>query len=362
MSKNGSADSKMVRHLIKQIEADLHRLDNDQALPTEQRYAEQLGVSNNTLRQALKVLEGKGLISRANANGTYSKKQRQHSRKRTRLGLLLTQHTVKHETGYTRLVYQGVANMALQQNCELVIASPTVRDDTAHREILYQLLDDSSIDGVIINCVSSRTLPKDLQKWDKPVCFIDHDGSVSSMDYIRADSYAGSQLAVTYLVKRGHQKIAYANYSKYLLNQSRLKGFQDALTEHDLPFHTSWHFQSPNVDHSSVIAQQYLNIEAQQRPTAIVAFSDHMAELIIRALQHHGISIPDDLEIVGFKGSYEDLPNNDINIPNIVFDWHKAGQLAVETMIERIQNPRNEGKQIFIKPRIVEPNNQFESN
>ena len=76
-----------------------------------------------------------------------------------------------------------------------------------------------------------------------------------------------------------------------------------------------------------------------QTPTAVLAANDQMALGVIAALENAGLSVPDDVSVVGIDDALEGLvPHN--RPTTLRFDLRGVGKLAFEAAIERARLSR----------------------
>ena len=105
---------------------------------------------------------------------------------------------------------------------------------------------------------------------------------------------------------------------------------------------------SSSVESGFMLMKNYLS-NNQKLPDAIMAFNDVVAVGIIRCLQEHKISVPDDVMVTGFDNLETILfPLDTVDIP--VFDM---GISASKLLFERIKNPHKEKEHIVLDAKII---------
>jgi LacI family transcriptional regulator len=117
-------------------------------------------------------------------------------------------------------------------------------------------------------------------------------------DSINIDNYYGACEMVDHLYTHGHRRMALirgasGNYDA----DERLRGFQAALEAKGLD--ASLVFEGSFTEESGYRAARNL-LEGSPRPTAIFGSNDSMAIGAMQAVQEAGLSIPDDIAVVGF--------------------------------------------------------------
>ena len=75
-------------------------------------------------------------------------------------------------------------------------------------------------------------------------------------------------------------------------------------------------------------------------PTAFFAENDVLAVGAMRALNEHGIRVPDDVSIIGFDdlslGAFSNPPLTTVHVPK-----HEVGEIAVRRLVGNIRNPKS---------------------
>lgn len=119
--------------------------------------------------------------------------------------------------------------------------------------------------------------------------------------------------AVERLWERGHRRFAFAaGFSTISPIQERLSGYLDALREHDCCPDTPHVFLDPGLDtgsyhviHRQIEALGDTILQLSHRPTGIVCGSDRIATCLVNHFLAHGLSIPEDIAVIGCDGDTE---------------------------------------------------------
>ncbi len=129
---------------------------------------------------------------------------------------------------------------------------------------------------------------------------------------IGVDNRAGIRTAVGHLVELGHERIAFVGADRLGDMEERRAAFLEYLDEIGVPVRTD-HVQlvPNNIDGGHDVLSVLL--QHTPRPTAIVAASDVLALGLNRAAYDQGLSVPDDLSIVGF----DDIPQTAASVPGL---------------------------------------------
>lgn len=106
--------------------------------------------------------------------------------------------------------------------------------------------------------------------------------------------------ATRFLIEQGHKHIAVITGPQgFRSAKERLAGFEEALTEAGIKLQRSHRAEGEYTFESGLAATDKL-LDLSPRPTAIFASNDEMAAAVLYAARLRGISVPDQLSIVGF--------------------------------------------------------------
>ena len=120
--------------------------------------------------------------------------------------------------------------------------------------------------------------------------------------WIDTNGRAGMQMATNYLMDIGHQRIAFLGWPEDSLSgNDRLTGYVDALQAGGLALREDYILHNDYAQNSIERTFTYwLDLPTAERPTAVVAISDHIAAAAMRTAERFGLRIGEQLSLVGF--------------------------------------------------------------
>lgn len=126
-------------------------------------------------------------------------------------------------------------------------------------------------------------------------------------DYcVLSDQYIGGVLATEELIQKGCQRIAYFTNVGSSLTDNKLKGYQDTLKKHNIPYNkeliiTSGTHSENTIEDARKMTEYLLTKNIQF--DGVFATSDKRALGILNALHNYGISCPEQIKVVGYDAS-----------------------------------------------------------
>lgn len=149
---------------------------------------------------------------------------------------------------------------------------------------------------------------------------------------IRSDNALGVQLAVDHLAGLGHRRIAHITGPEgNVLSDLRKTAFVQACARHGITVQARDIITGDFSLAAGVTAAEHL-LQMQDRPTAVFCASDEVALGLISHLQRNGLSVPDDLSVVGFD-DIEIAAFAQPALTTIRQDRASLGQLAAEQLL-----------------------------
>lgn len=325
--------AEQLKNLIAENAGDTFRL------PTEDALCRTYGVSRQTVRKALSILEAEHLIEKRQGSGSYATGLSGSPEKDTVAILVCSD---------TEYIYPGLlADMrgVLQDKGFRTSVYVTDNQISKEREILQELL-EHPVRGILSEgCKTSLPTPNhDLYErlLEKGTSTLFFHGSYSNMpDFlsIKDDNYGGGYQLGKYLASLGHKKIAAIFKEDDIQGTERLFGLLSALRDEKLPFDeericrfdtarlTALQKRQDTGFLSEFISKQLTNA------TAVVCHNDEIAYWLIKELTYKNLQIPGDLSVVCFDSSYfSDL--SPVQITSLSHKKHEMGFAAAETILK----------------------------
>ncbi len=163
----------------------------------------------------------------------------------------------------------------------------------------------------------------------------------AELPFIGADNKEAAIKVTQHLIDLGHRDIAFL-FPDTVNNdraRDRQAGAMETMQVNGLPLPKSRLIRcSYNLAEAKTLALQML---AQKKPTAIVCGNDIIAHGVIYAAQQSGLSLPEQLSIVGigdFPGSAEISPG----LTTVRIPAKRIGQLAAANLVERSESEHAE--------------------
>ena len=202
------------------------------------------------------------------------------------------------------------------------------------------------ISGLIVACVSADQ--SYLAPWQErtSMVFVDRAPKGLSGVYVIEDDLGGAREAVTHLAGHGHRRVAFLGVSTPVTTtRRRLKGYRSALAENGLPDSPDL-ICMPAESAEESATELVKRLEAPDPPTAVFSSNIPCTMALVLALQRAERT---DIAVVGFG----DFPMAAALAPAVtVVDQDPAGlgRIAVERLLQRIEDPQAEPRRRTVLP------------
>ena len=347
-------------HLYAEIHAG--RLIPGQSLPPEAKLSAILGVSRNTLRQALGKLEEDGLIERVQGRGTILTTDQQRESRKLHSSFAFVAPQIR-EGVYPSLIH------GFEQACSSVqhqaVIGNSGNDVGRQADLLMQLM-DQSIGGVAVVPPTQPTPAYQiglLQKNYIPVVCCHRTVEGVSAPSVVFSGYEAGWKAAQALLDRGHRRIALFYPHRYSMIDERESGMRAAISGHidssncelQLAEYGTKQTQ-PDESARDAIGTRLAHIISQpNRPTAIFCGSLTEAEQIYLQVGAFGVEIPRDLSLIYFGSTWRGSTLAE-RISCICVDEHEIGARAARLLHEMRtgKRPIDNNEQIVFSASLCE--------
>lgn len=246
---------------------------------------------------------------------------------------------------------KGISDQMHSLNMIATLCSSNYDFETEARYLKHAELNKFA--GVImLTVVESSKMIALLRSYPIPVILVNRYIRSLDMDVVCIDNYRGGYMAACHLIEQGHNRIAYLSGPRNsTAPQDRLRGFTDAMADAGLSHTESDVYWGDNSRNSG---REFANrfFSTPNEYTAFFASNNPMAIGALTRLLEMGYRIPDDVSSMCFDDT--SLVNDgSIKLTTISYDPYLMGTTAVDTLVNRIQNPLLEKIKITYSPHVT---------
>jgi len=329
-----------------------------QFVPSVRELSWRHSVAGETARRALKSLEVEGLLSAEPRHGYRVIAQPEQPDRTLPISYLLsgvegasTQWSDLHQ-----MLLVEFQRLAAEEGRSLVSVSYGRRPTT---EVVEQIR-AARVCGVVVDSITSE-LQEIVGRAGLPTVLVDFCGEELPCDAVGQDGYWGGVAAVSYLLERGHRKIAWIGPQLVEADDhvgQRLGGSVGALARAGLRLQSNMIIEAPYRDAAAFAKAARALLSRKDPPTAVVALWRHAAVAVGRAARELGLVIGKDLDLVGWctAEAYEStfvpsFPPGQVP-PAMVWSVAEMVRAAHSLLEMRRANPDAPPKLVIVRPQL----------
>lgn len=196
------------------------------------------------------------------------------------------------------------------------------------------------VDGILIS--SSQTeadyeFYQDIIRSDSKIVFFDRCIEDIGASCVSVNDFESSRQITSHLIEtHNYRQIAYLSGPRQVsIGRKRLDGYLEALVDHGVSVRDEWIISAGFREDEGYRAMEKL-LKQPERPEAVVAINDPCAIGAMRAIREAGLSVPDDIAIVGFtddiRAALLEVPLTTVHQPA-----YEVGRRAARKLIHTIE-------------------------
>lgn len=253
------------------------------------------------------------------------------------------------EPYYAQMI-KGMEYVASQTGYTLLFSNSY--ESVEHNRVLQKMIFAERVDGLVIvgSNIQEKNFVFTLLEQEIPFVLIERNFSDPRVNCIWVDNVKGAYLATKYLIEKGHRRIAHiAGNLYYQVALDRIEGYKKALHEAGIGF------SEELVSSGNFVSQGAYKVMKEilrQGCTAVFAANDTMAYGALQAIAEAGLTVPDDLAVIGF----DDLEFSGLTNPPLTTvrqPRYEMGRKSLEILTAILRNEETNGIKICLNPEII---------
>lgn len=247
-------------------------------------------------------------------------------------------------------VARALENTSREAGYTIILCSTDYQLEREHDYL--ELLFKKQVDGIIIATdPNDLHMYKTLHKRHMPFLLFTIDHLSSSYHVVTTDDIRGGYLAGSYLLEKGHRKIAMINEKDRPGGRLRLEGFRQSLADSGITLDNQLVVNSRSkIEEAKEAARYILNL--QEKPTAVFASTDLIAAVFINEARKANISIPNDISVIGFDNTIH-AEIVDPGLTTIAQPISELAHYAIHQLLKSVENHEITGSRIMLTPNLI---------
>lgn len=325
---------------------------------TIKKIAEELGVHPSTVSRALNPTT-RGLIGKETSERI--------ERAAKKLGYYPNAAAASLRTGRSKLIgvflpdisnpvfspiLSGIAEVTSDAGFATIVAD-VGSEARSQTELMFELV-ARRVEGLVLATVSRNDdLVQQCMNERLPVVLVNRAESLMRVSSVTSDDVHGMRLAIEHLHGLGHRRIGHLAGPQHLSTGFlRSNGFKEAVATLGIDPADAPIVESSAYTRPAGAAAMHALRELRPDLTAVVASNDLVALGAYDALRDVGLSVPDDISVVG----HNDMPLVDMVHPpltTIRISHRELGREAARLLMSEINHDGSARRSIVLAPELV---------
>jgi LacI family transcriptional regulator len=237
---------------------------------------------------------------------------------------------------FTMPIMEGLEACLAEEKIAVFMCNAT--DDTEReRQHLDQLM-RKRVDGLVITARRSDHRPRiDLGAIELPVIYVFAQSDDPNAVALLPDDKGGAKLATAHLIKQGRRRIAHiTGPERFEAVRLRHDGYREALTDADLPVLDEYYLAGNWSEAWGRDAVSRLFEQVRTPPDALFCGNDQIARGASDALRERGVSVPQDVAVVGYDNWDVMTDASRPPLTSIDLNLHALGREAGKRLVAMI--------------------------
>jgi DNA-binding LacI/PurR family transcriptional regulator len=256
-------------------------------------------------------------------------------------------------THFYSSIISGIEEVAKKHGYYIVIASS---NESIEKEIeSVENLLKSRVEGFIV-CLSQET--NNFEHFEKlisneiPLVFFDRIYESLNVPSVVVDGVEATKIIVRHFYENGCKRIAYISGPEHLnISKNRKVGYLEGLKECGLKFDPQFLVECDLSTKDATHATRQL-LRNKILPDAIFGLNDTIAFAAMKEIKKHGLTIPDDIALVGFTDEFHSTVVEP-TLTSVTHPTFEMGKEAAKLFFKRIEKGNRLSESIELQTELV---------
>lgn len=328
-------------------------------IPTEADFMRQYDVSRITVQRALNELKQQGVLLRKPRAGTFVRQGATNISAFPGAAVSTFEQTGRVKLGVVAPFDMMASGNYQYLNGVMKELNPTRDNISLHNtgysesceRIMLQNCIQDGCSGIMYYPGRNNAVPMDLviqiEKRGIPCVLIDKRLAGIHLPCIQTDNEQGAFEATMLLIEKGHRNITCITDAYSMSMNERFSGYYSAMEQAGLGHMGQMCHLAPNRGQYKAV-EEILEKLLESGVTAVFCAADLYAKLLLDACAARGVSVPEQMAIIGFDGNYPG------EITSMLQPYADIGAMAAKTLLKWILEGQVENKTTLLKASLLE--------
>jgi len=254
-------------------------------------------------------------------------------------------------------VAKSLSKIVRERGYYLLIA--TSDGDPALEENEVEQLLARGLDALVIaSCRATNELFLRLKERKMPLILLDREFAGISANFVGVDDEAVGEMAAQHLIDIGCRRVAHIRGPRNSVGDRRLKGFEKAIVANELKLPAHYIVARSSLELETESHRQGAEgmrdlLRSKPRPDGVFCYSDPTAMGAMDAILEAGLSVPDDIAVIGCGNLHYD---GSLRVPLSSIDQSSGviGERVGKMVLNLLSRPeKSKTKRVLVESSLV---------
>lgn len=252
---------------------------------------------------------------------------------------------------YVADIVRGIEEIGKMYDYDILLCSSYFSKDAQQKYI--QLLNRKQAEGIIlVGYDFDNEIIEQVKQLNKPYMFYTRNAK-DKMNCIGIDNYKAAYEMTSYLIEKGHKKIAYLSNLENKSNseKEKIKGYESALEDNGISDSIIYTAGGRRYNHSYDTGKKIA--KDIEKISAIFCSNDELAIGLVNSFADMNIKTPEDVSVVGY-GNYKECQYVRPELTTIAEPFYDIGAVSIRTIIKAIKNKKEVEDTVQLPYTLIE--------
>ncbi len=250
-------------------------------------------------------------------------------------------------------IASSIEDLASAHEYNLILCNVGTKADKLRK--ITTILLESRVAGIIHSLPSTDALYNLVQIFQNahiPIVAASGSRRFPEVDMVMADGLQGARDATRFLIELGHSPIGLLAVKNSTTSKLRTQGYREAFQQTGHKLDEEYIMEGSDFSENSGYILMKVLLGRSRPPPAVIAFNDVMAVGAIRAIEEEGLSIPEDISLVGYDDTMARLTQP--RLTSVALPVGEIGRVAIQILLDRIEGKdKGRPKKVLLREKLV---------
>jgi len=326
-------------------------------LPSMMEIAKQCGVSRMPAQQAIEQLGREGYVRQENRSGIFLASQMpEGSEPLGTIGVVVladpqTDREADH-LAYEQLLVHRIMGEAPKRNYRIRVYYANAQEDWGNINRVGRVF-DRDIKGIISLVPFNHMTTEQLTNDRIPLVFLGEPNPCCA-PCVASDYEMALYQLTSKVIAQGHTRIAPIAYPTVseMLTQTYFRGYRKAMAAHGLPCDESCFEESKTVGTQDTVGLREVLLHHGDITAFLCLHTERLIQTV-NTLTLMGVSVPDEVSVVGTNPPREPLPNGQV-VGGVTYSWENEIDTCFQLLREQRLSRKPTIATILVNPVLID--------